>query len=693
MTGSVVRLLLDERQRWPLWLPVGFGLGIGVYFALPAEPTLWTGPATAAACTSATWFARRRAILWIPLAVVALAAGGVGAAGVRAALVAAPILTAEHGPATVEGVVRAVEPRADGHRALIKVHDISGLAPSRQPNRVRITVRTGAPVPPGQGISVRAVLMPPPAAAAPGGFDFARNLYFQGIGAVGYAVGAPRNTASVPANRFGAGLAALRLAIAERIEGVLTAPREGADSRTQRARVAVALLTGLRGGIDQTVLGWLRDAGLAHLLAISGLHLGLVAGFAFFVVRLALSLVEAAALRRPIKKWAAAAALAAAFGYLLLTGATVPTQRAFIMVALVLAAIMADREPITMRPVAWAALAVLLWRPESLVGASFQMSFGAVTALVAFYEYVAGRAPRHAPPPLWRRPALYIGALVATTIIASLATAPFAAYHFNRVPLVGLVANLAAVPITALWVMPAGLVALLLMPAGLEGPALEVMSRGIGAVITVARMGAALPFAVTPAPAMPPSALAAMVLGGLWLALWRTRWRLWGVAGIAAGMMVAAAARGPDLLVDGDGRLFALRGETGALALSSRRVSRFAANNWLRRAGQVESAAWPPERTQCDRLACIHEPAGGPRVALVTDPRALAEDCAWAELVVSPVSAPGDCAAPLVIDGAALRRHGAHAVWFRAGGGAVVKRARSADRPWVPARAAGDGVQ
>ena len=680
-------LLIDERHRWFLWIPVAFGVGIGVYFALPFEPPPWVAPAGLIPTAAAAWLTRERLAVAAPLAAVALALAGASAASVRTALAAAPILAAEHGPADIRGEVVSAEPLPTGHRVIIKVAEISGLAPGRRPERVRLTLRTGEPPLPGRPITVPAMLHPPPTPAAPGGFDFARALYFQRIGALGYAVGPPRLDGDAPAASERRSLAALRYAIAGRIEAAMTAGREDDPVWRQRARVAAALLTGLRAGIDETVWEWLRDSGLAHLLAISGLHLGLVAGLTFFALRLLLALSETLALRRPIKKWAALAALAAGFGYLLLTGATVPTQRAFVMVAMVLAAVLIDREPLTMRPVAWAALIILAWRPESLTGASFQMSFAAVTALVAFYEAARAESLRRAAPPsLWRRPLLYLGAVAATTVVASLATAPFSAWHFNRIAIVGLVANFAAVPATAFWIMPWGMVALLAMPFGLEAPPLEAMGWGIGLVIAVAEAGAGLPLAVASIPAAPASALVATVFGGLWMAIWRRPWRFFGVAGIAAGVAIAVATRGPDLLVDDTGRLFAVRTGSGGLALSTQRTARFAAGVWLRRAGVADAAPWPPEDMACDRLACIFTPQGGPVVALVHDPRALGEDCAVADIVVSAAQIRGDCPAPLVIDGGDVRRNGAHAVRF--GDGSAAPRATHARgargaRPWV----------
>ena len=278
--------------------------------------------------------------------------------------------------------------------------------------------------------------------------------------------------------------------------------------------VAAALIMGQRGSISEETLTAMRDAGLAHLLAISGLHMGLVAGLLFFTVRGSLALVAPLTLQRPIKKWAALAALVGVFGYLLLAGAPVPTQRAFVMTGLVLVGVMLDRTAISLRLVAWAAAVVLLLRPESIVGASFQMSFAAVLALVAFYE-VAGAKMR-----VWfggagtlRRLALYVAGVGFTTLIAGLATLPFAIHQFNRVAVFGMAANLVAVPLTGLWIMPWAVLALVLMPVGLEAAALVPMGWGVDGMLAVAQTVAAWPGAAISVRAMPMAGLAAIVLG------------------------------------------------------------------------------------------------------------------------------------------------------------------------------------
>jgi competence protein ComEC len=282
-----------------------------------------------------------------------------------------------------------------------------------------------------------------------------------------------------------------------------------------------------------------------------------------------------------------------------------------------------------------------------------------------------------------------------TSVVAILATAPFAVFHFNRLALYGLAANLVAVPLTAFWIMPAALLAFLLMPLGLHGPALTAMGWGVEAMLRTAETVAGWAGAVAVLATPPLAGLAAVTLGGLWLALWQRRWRLWGLLPVAAGVASLLLARPPDLLVAGDGRLMAVRAADGELWLSSARRARYTADVWLRRGGGTaaqrfpEAGAAPAAGLSCDPLGCIVR-KWGHTVALVRDGRALAEDCRVADAVISlePV-ARTRCPGPQVlVDRFDLWRAGAHALYLArdgpAGGiWAESVRARRGERPWV----------
>src|SRR5262245_29207289 len=347
----------------------------------------------------------------------------------------------------------------------------------------------------GAFVAFKARLDPPRAPWRPGGYDFTRDLYFQNIGATGLVLGAIR-TAEAPGPpgawlRYAAFIDGIRNAIDRRIRASLPG---------DTGAIASALITGKRDATTERVNQAMYDSSLAHVLSISGYHMAVVAGVVFFAVRALLALVPVLALRHPIKKWAAAAALVAAAFYLLLSGAEVATQRAFIMTAIVLVGVMVDRPALTLRNLALAALGVLLLAPEAVVHPSFQMSFAATLALVAVYERGLPWMTAGADTPLGARIALWGGreilALILASLVAGLATTLYAAYHFHRLAPYGVLANLLAMPMVSLVAMPSGLLALVALPFGFDGPLWRLMGVGIDWMIAVALWVSALPGAV-----------------------------------------------------------------------------------------------------------------------------------------------------------------------------------------------------
>jgi competence protein ComEC len=687
LLGRAWRELVAERERWPLWLPVFLGTGVAVYFALDVEPALWLGPLALALVAIAMLIGRRRAgILTIGLPLAALALG-FSVAAWRTAALEAPRLERRLGPVTVSGRVVEVETLEKGRRVTLDRPVIERLAPERTPVRVRVHLRgTDPPLRPGDRVSLRAVLLPPPAPVAPGAFDFQRQAYYLRLGAVGYAFGRPEVEPARPSG-FALWLSALRDHIAARITAALTGPEGG---------IAAALMTGERGAIPADVVQAMRDSGLAHLLAISGLHLGLITGALFFGIRALLALMPFLALRYPIKKWAAFVALGGALFYMMVTGATVPTQRAVIMTGVVLLGVLLDRTAISMRMVCWAGFAILLIQPESLLGPSFQLSFAAVIALVAAYETLRPRLLAGAWREGWGRlPLVYLVGVAFTSLVTTLATIPYSLYHFDRLAAFGVVTNMIAVPVTALWVMPWAIVAYVLMPLGLESLALQPMGWGLHAVIWAAKTVQGWPGSVALLPAMPVWGLVLVSLGLLWLCLWQRPWRLAGVAGMALGLVSIPLARPPDVIVSGDARLFAVRASDGRLMVSAGRDDSFDVDTLMKRAGQSDRDPWPKEgasadgRLACDGLGCVYR-ANGQRVALAEAREALEEDCRLASVVISAVPVRRRCVAPrLVIDRFALWRAGGHALWLDPESVRVESVAEwRGDRPWAPAKPA-----
>ena len=620
---------------------------------------------------------------------ITLVFGGMLAAKLRTLSIQTAVLERKVGPAVVTGRIDSVEDLPEGRRIVLEHEAIPGIPAERTPRTIRINLRSDEPpLFAGQWVQLRAVLSPPPAPAAPGAYDFQREAFFSGLGGVGFAVGKPTSIDGPVSGDFlteaEQWLAQLRYNVTARVSNGV-----GGEA----GPVSAALMTGEQAAISNSVMTAMRNSGLAHLLAVSGFNFVLIAGMLFFLVRAALALIPPIALRFPIKKWAAVVALIGAAAYFAITGDSIATERAFIMVSIVFLAVLTDRTAISMRTLAWAAILVLLFQPESLLGASFQLSFAAVVALIAVYEGGKNAAFELVAKPdkgqWWRYPLAYLAGIILTTMVASTATAALLVYHFNRFATYGVIANLVAVPLAAIWIMPWSLLAFILMPFGWEKIALVPMGWGVTALDWIAATTSSWPGAVVTLPAMPVGALCVMTLGGLWLCLWQRRWRFWGLPVIAIGIVVAALARPPDILIDEDAKLMAARAD-GTLLLSSSRAARLHADSWLRREGYSAPGDWPSRGASadgtlsCDSLGCIYR-ARGQIAALVQSQDALDDDCATAAIVIATVPAGKACTGPaVVIDRFDLWRRGSYAVWLDPGHIDVKSVRRwQGQRPWV----------
>jgi len=457
------------------------------------------------------------------------------------------------------------------------------------------------------------------------------------------------------------GIENLRRGIADRI--LQTVPGDA-------GAVAVALVTGEQSLISERVQEDYRVSGLAHLLSISGLHMSLLAAAVFLLVRRGLALWPALAVRVDLKKLAAWTALAATTFYLLISGASVPAVRAFLMVAVAIVAILVDRRAVSLRSVALAALTVLALFPEAIVGASFQMSFMAVIALVALYERVALHPFWRGPEGEWRigrALMMYVAALIVTDLVAGSVTSLFAAYHFNRVPSYSVVANLVATPVTGLWIMPMGLAALALMPAGLDAPFLGAMGAGVEAINGVAAAVARWPGAQVHVPPMATWALACGVAGLLLVCLWRGRLCWLGVVPLLPALVQPWLAAAPDVVVDESGRVVALSDAEGRMVLSPERRDRFVRTVIVERYG-ASSGRWPPPDVACDAAGCVLE-RRATALTIAFGAEAVADDCGRADVVLAPRLFDMSCPGSRLIDRGDLYRRGAHALYL--GGGRV----------------------
>src|SRR3954468_9567556 len=547
------------------WLPVCFGIGIIIYFAAEHEPALWGGVPLAGFLAAITYIARARPVAFPLLIGATAAAAGFAIATVKTARVAHPILQHSAWNVPLSGFIEVREQREKTDRIVVRVHSIEGRLRDA-PDRVRLSVKKRMAPPVGTFVQVNTRLNPPLRPLRPGGYDFSRDLYFQRIGATGFVTGAIRIAEPpVPPSalvRYATTIAKMRGVIDTRIRAALSG---------DEAAIASALLTGTRDAISTPVNDALFISGLGHVLSISGYHMAVVAGVVFFAVRALLALVPLLAMRYPIKKWAALAALLAALYYLLLSGAEVATQRSFIMTAIILLGVMIDRAALTLRNLALAALAVLIFLPEAVVHPSFQMSFAATLGLVALVQIGVPRlfaSPDHsatAKVAMWGGREIMM--LTLASLVAGLATTPYAAFHFHRVTPYGVLANLAAMPIVSVLVMPAGLLAIVAIPFGLDGPLWRLMGLGIDWMIWVAQFVAGLPGAVGRIVAFGAGPLLLCTAGLLLLCLLRSPLRSCGTAVIAAAALWAFRAPLPDVYVGYRGDVVAVRGASGKLSV------------------------------------------------------------------------------------------------------------------------------
>jgi len=561
------------------WLPVAFGLGIVGYFAADREPAWWSAVLAALATSMAAFLVRGRPVgfpLMIGFAAIAL---GFATATLQTLRIAHPILTNPMPSSAISGFVETREERERSDRIVVRVEHFETPRATPLPDRIRVAVRKGSAPAVGSFVQLKARLSPPLQPLRPGGYDFARDMYFQRIGASGYALGAIKTKVPPVASgfwlRYAANIDDLRESIDKRIRSVISGD-EGS--------IASALITGKRDAISAPVNDAMYISSLAHVLSISGYHMAVVAGIVFFFIRGALALIPAYANRHPIKKWAAFCALMAAAFYLLLSGAEVATQRSFIMIAIVLVGVMLDHPTLTFRTLAVAAIVVLLLAPQAVVHPSFQMSFAATLALVAAYQnglpwHADGNSSLGARMMLWG--AREVAGLFLASLVAGLATTPYAAYHFHRLAPYGVIANLLAMPVVSAAVMPMGILGVVAMPFGFDAVFWRLMGDGIDWMIRVALWVNSLPGAVGRVQAFGTGPLLMGTAGLLLVCLLRTPLRWSGAALLMAAGLWAISTPRPDVLVAGDGQAAVVRGSDGRLSVIHSGRDNFAIKEWL----------------------------------------------------------------------------------------------------------------
>ena len=677
-----------QRGRSFLWYAPALAAGIGVYFALTDEPGLLLLVVIAAFATLLLWLGRATAMVMLSGMVL----WGFALAGFQSLQSGTPLLAASTAEVSVTGWVASVDRSSRTRLVMILVPEqVDGIAAERLPKRLRLSVPEKAgTTPPGSRVSFKARLSPLPSPVAPGAFDYGRSLWLDGIGGTGRVTSDVVTVLDGPAQLVApleTWLAALRAAMGARIHAALAEPY---------ASFAEALITGERSTIPPEINRSLLVSGLFHILSISGLHMWLVAGGVFWSVRAVLALIPGLALRFPIRKWAAAAALIMGLFYMLLAEGGVATARSFIMVAIVFFAILVDRPALSVRNLALAAVIILVLDPEAAIEAGFQMSFLAVLGLVAFYEawarYKARRgddAPRRRPW-AWRVLAWCIaafGASLVTSFIAGFSSSLPAAYHFGRISPYGVLANGLAIPVVGVLVMPFALLGAVAMPFGLERLPLAVMGKGLELVIMISNFVAGLPGANEVVARPPLQAMLIIIVGMLLLCLLAGPARLSGLAiMVLGGFLILVPPPLPDLLIEATGSNVALRDVSGKLVPAQPRKARFAVEKWLQANGEEASLGAAAKRPgwHCVDGRCTAQ-VRGRAVVYLTGGETRPVDCNGADILIADFPLRGACRnVALRIDRFDLWRHGAHAVYLSAAEPRVrTARGEQGHRPWV----------
>jgi len=644
------------------WRVIGFASGIAAYFALPFEPGMAVLSGLIALISTFVIIFKNRSIepVFMTLLVVLV---GTGWARLHTYAEAAPILPKFEKTYEVTGWVAAIEKSGNGRRLQLAVTNISGLDPASTPKFVRVRANTvGISV--GDGVRLRAMLSSPPGPVVPGGYDPARRAFFQQTGGYGFAMSkVQRHEVDTPRlrDRWVRGLSRYRHELAHHIMS---------RSPEKTAGLQAALLTGIRTYIPQDQTDALRVAGLAHVLAISGLHMGLLAGGAYYLASLCFALILPLSRRYDMRKPAAVAGAIAATYYLALSGGSVATQRAYIMAIIVFAAIILNRRAFSMRSVSVAALLTLILHPESLISVGFQMSFAAVAALVLVYDEWRRRSHFQPGQVIRRRIWTGFATLSVTSFVAGTATSGFAVLHFNRIARYGLLGNLLAMPIFTFLVMPLGFFAMVTMPLGLDRLPLQLMGTSLSVLLAVAEWVAGLKGSMWYVPAAPAWVIGLFGLAYAWICLGPSVRRKAGLALVALCLLAWQLKPTADMRISDNGEI-AFWDKNGAnqLYVSGIKSDRYGREQFAQMAGQYAPGLkdYKSGFAKCDTGACRFE-INGYWVSVVEHPSEVAIECANADLVVlvrreaGPVARRG-CDA-LLIDKRRFHSDGSIDVYF-----------------------------
>jgi len=654
---------------------IAFAAGIALYFALPFEPHLWMCAVICAALFGIYWGLNRNVVAFVGLALGLFAMSlGIGRAALHSFAVNTSTLPHYERSYDVTGWIAQINRSGASVRYVIEVTELGGVSVKNTPKavRVRLARLPDTPLQAGDSVTIRAIAKSPPGPVVPNGYDPARRAYFDGLGGFGFAISQPEK---IPDLKLGfrqslkRHISRWRYSLADRIYS---------QSPSETAGLQAALMTGVRRYIPPEQTENLRIAGLAHILAISGLHMGLLAGGTYGVVTFLLALITPLSRRYDIRKVAAVIGALTAMFYLVLSGMSVATQRAFIMASIVFLAVILDRRAVSMRSVAVAAFVTLLLHPESLVSVGFQMSFAAVAALVATYQIWQRYRPVYKVRNYGRKAADFFASLSVTSFVAGLATGGFAIFHFNRISQYGFVGNLLAMPLFSLAVMPLAVVSFIAMPFGVEAVPLRAMGNAISYILDAANWVASWPNAMIYVPSAPNYILSLFAAGFVAICLGKIWGRVLGLAVMAICVSLWSQSPSAGLRVSEDGRIAFWLGteglqETGQrLMVDRRRADRYGREQFSQMAGRPDSLWVDYEKSfaDCDLLACRFE-LRGLRISVMKHPSEVITECGQVDLAILTEREAGPVArrhcserGTVFIDARILRESGAQNIYI-----------------------------
>lgn len=668
------------------------GIGIITYFQLPFEPRLTSVLALSLCLTVGliwslyhfrqTSFYNETSVRFFLYGFLSLIIG-FAVAKIRTDTLSTPMLNHQLKDVFIAGTIKDIEhpPYKKGNKRRLLLNNVSYEGSHKSlPHTVRLNISDhfigGKP---GDRIRCQVDLLPIALPLSLYGYDFQLQAYFSGIGAVG-RVKKACVVVEVAHHTF---LSNLRYQLTQTLRKAIPGVN---------GQIAAALVTGDRSGIPKDIRQNFIDAGIAHILAISGLHISLVAGLIFLIVRRGFALIPFFVERFFIKKWAAIVSIFVTGGYLAISGFGFPAQRAFCMTALVMLGICLDRNPISMRSLSIAATIILFLFPESILSISFQLSFAAVIALISAYEEGWTPLKDWIANGRWYRK--YLGhsfGIVLTTVVATLATTPLVIYTFNRFTLQAIAGNLLAIPLTSLWIMPAALLAILSLTFGEFIWVFKILDWGLSLLILAAKEISHWPGAAILVATPHYLFLGLTTFGGLWFCLWKERWRWFGLILIALSCIFLFSDHHPHVYISEE--VIAYR-SAKTLHVSSTKRGSFAVDIWAKELGLTQIKLWDNQVTfyplELNQVTLISNPyldQAGQKRSYEVIASYITPYCAQNPWLISNGYVWKTCKDKIdpshIIDRFQLNRRGGHYLWVGSNGIKVIGAGQHfGRRPW-----------